>query len=260
MKTILIRSNSNTQSVFKAAEALAHDGQTVTVLVWDRGSRAVPEPQSSYSLIRFRLGAPHDRISALLFLPLWWVYEFLILLKFDADVFHPCDLDTLAPAILASVMRKKILCYTIYDFYADNLPDGFAQPLRASIRKVLATIECSGIRFAAILFLVDESRLVQVKGAKVKRVVYAYNSPPDRLNPCGQSEVRTGRDCVIFYAGSLIKEQRGLEQIIAAVEGLDGVTLRLAGTGPDEDYLKHLAARSNNVRFLGWLKYEEMLR
>lgn len=260
MKIILVRSNASTTSAFKAASALASAGHEVRVLIWDRGGREGGPTQSQYVLHRFKLGAPYDRFSALLFLPLWWIYELLFLLRCDADVLHPCDLDTLFPAIAASLLRRKPLCYTIYDFYADNLSDGFPQPLRTAIRRLVATLERFGIRFAAVLFLVDESRLQQVKGAKVNHVVYIYNSPPDLVSGQLESRPPHAGTCVIFYAGSLIRNQRGLEDMLGAVAGLSGVTLLLAGSGPDEEYLRRLAADRDNVRFLGWLNYDDMLR
>jgi len=96
-----------------------------------------------------------------LYLPLWWAYELVFLLREDSDVIHASDFDSLVPAILAKRIGKRKLCYFIYDFYTDNLPDGGFQGLRKRIRWFVAYLERTGIGFADVLFLVDESRLLR---------------------------------------------------------------------------------------------------
>ncbi|MGZ8874776.1 MAG: hypothetical protein ACXW1E_08655 [Halobacteriota archaeon] len=91
----------------------------------------------------------------------WWAYELVFLLRDDSDVIHASDFDSLFPAILAKLIGKRKLCYLIYDFYTDNLPDGGFQGLRKRIRWFVAYLERTGIGFADVLFLVDESRLLR---------------------------------------------------------------------------------------------------
>ncbi|UTB33116.1 MAG: hypothetical protein NKF70_02255 [Methanobacterium sp. ERen5] len=157
------------------AETLSKNGHKVTLLIWDRQNDFKMEKEM-YNVHKFSLKAPYDKLTALFYLPFWWIYEFYFLLSHKADVIHACDFDTLWPAIIAKSINRSKFFYIIYDFYADNLPK-----LPVFIRKTIIFLEKSGISFSDTLFLVDESRYEQVKGAKIKKLVYIYNSPQDQF-------------------------------------------------------------------------------
>lgn len=57
----------------------------------------------------------------------------------------------------------------------------------------------------------------------------------------------------MLYVGRLSAE-KGVDCLILAVAGLDDVTLRILGDGPDRQALAELAVQANaNVIFEGWL-------
>lgn len=63
----------------------------------------------------------------------------------------------------------------------------------------------------------------------------------------------------LLYAGRLSRE-KGIDTLLRACAGLDGVSLRLIGVGPAEDELAQLAARLGvNATFLGWRDREDVL-
>jgi hypothetical protein len=163
MKVTLARARAIDPAVDKVAKTLSENGYDVKLLVWDRQNTLKGENGDRYTVCKFNLKAPYDRFSVLFYLPLWWIYEFFFLLKDKCSVIHACDLDTLIPAIAARFIKRVPLCYTIYDFYANNLPDGRFPLLRKFIRSLVASVEKFGIRFTGVLFLVDESRLEKVK-------------------------------------------------------------------------------------------------
>ena len=181
MKVTLIRGRGIEPGINKIAKALATHGYSVKLLIWDRDGTAEPYNAALYRTYKCTIRAPYDRPAALLYLPLWWAYELVFLLRDDSDVIHASDFDTLFPAILAKLIGKRKLCYFIYDFYADNLPDGGFQWLRKRIRWFVAHLERTGIGFADVLFLVDESRFEEVDGAHINELYYVYNSPIDCL-------------------------------------------------------------------------------
>jgi glycosyltransferase involved in cell wall biosynthesis len=61
----------------------------------------------------------------------------------------------------------------------------------------------------------------------------------------------------VLYYGWL-GEERGVKLLVEAVKGLEGVTLSLAGRGELEDWVKESAARYPSIRFLGWLKMQDL--
>lgn len=258
MKVTLVRSRAIDPSINKIARALSANGSEVKLLVWDRQNTLKNCENEDYKICRFCLRAPYDKLSALFYLPIWWLYETIFLLKDNSDIIHVCDFDTLPPAILTKLLKNKMLFYMIYDFYSNNLPDGPANNLRKFIRFIVSSLEKSAIGLTDILFLVDECRLEDVKGAKLKKVVYIYNSPLDCINDRSLKAPST-HEVNIFYAGVIIKT-RGLFDIIAAIQEIDGVKLTLAGIGPDVDKVKKLAKISKKIDYIGLISYDEVIK
>jgi glycosyltransferase involved in cell wall biosynthesis len=258
VKVILIRSRAIDPAVHKIARTLAKNGCDVTLLLWDRQNNS-DNNDFEYKIAKFKLAAPYDKLSALLFLPFWWVYEFVFLLRNEADVIHACDLDTLYPAIIAKSIKRVRLFYIIYDFYASNLPDGFPRYVRKLIRRLVAFIEKYGIKFTDALFLVDESRYEEVKGSQIKKLEYIYNTPPDFVQKYKVEQQSSNHDFRIFYGG-LLHKSRGLEYMIEAVKELDNVKLIIAGAGVDSGIIKKAAQQTNKIYYIGYISYEKLIK
>jgi len=259
MKVTLVRTRAIDSAVYKVAETLSRSGYDVHLLVWDRQGHLKDRKGSGYTICRFNLRAPYDKFTALFYLPIWWAYEFFFLLRKKSDVIHACDLDTLVPAILVKLIKRAKLYYTIYDFYANNLPDGPPYLVRRLIRSLAAAVEKFGIRFAEVLILVDERRYEDIKGARINKLVYIYNSPPDYFDDKRFQKSGTGTEMLIFYAGAISKA-RGLKHMIEAVENLDGVRLVVAGTGPYKGLVEESARCCQRIQYIGWIPYEEVIR
>lgn len=252
MKIILVRSRAIVPSVNKVAKVLSKTGHHVTLLLWDR-QNTLKKQSIGYQVSLFTLRAPYDNIGVLIYLPIWWIYEFLFLLRSEADVIHACDLDTLLPAIFVKLFKRTKINYTIYDFYADNL----VVKTPSAFKRLVARVEKSAISLVEVLFLVDESRFQQVKEAKIKKVVYIYNSPPDYLVKMPKVISNTGQ-ITLFYAG-VIHPSRGLEYMIDAVGELSNVCLILAGDGRGSDALKRRIKNKSNIQYIGYLSYESVM-
>lgn len=256
MKVTLVRSRAIDPAINKVAKSLSQNGYDVKLLVWDRENRMRVKNGDGYTICRFGFKGPHDKSTVLFYLPIWWLYEFFFLLGDDSEVIHACDLDTLIPTIFIKVIKRIKLCYTIYDFYADNIP----KKIPNMIKKLVASLEKFGIRFAEVLFLVDESRYEQVKGMQINNLVYIYNSPPDYFDAKQRQNSSAGAEIVILYAG-VIHKSRGLEYMIRAVEDLDEIRLIIAGTGPDKDLLENQPPDiKKKIQYIGWIPYEEVIK
>jgi glycosyltransferase involved in cell wall biosynthesis len=266
MKVTLIRGRGIEPGINKIAKALATHGYSVKLLIWDRDRTAEPYNAALYPTYKCTIRAPYDRPAALLYLPLWWAYELVFLLRDDSDVIHASDFDTLFPAILAKLIGKRKLCYFIYDFYADNLPDGGFQGLRKRIRWFVAYLERTGIGFADVLFLVDTSRFEEVDGAHIKKLYYVYNSPIDcaaklHARASGTASRGSPGEMVIFYAGAM-HGSRGLNYMFDAVSRVEGVRLKVAGSITDnERVLDELNRVGSKAQYLGFLpSYDDVIR
>ena len=253
MKVILIRSKTTDSAIFKVADTLFKAGYNVELLVWDR-QNTLNCKEYPYKINKFDLKAPYDSFWALLYLPVWWVYEFIFLMRNKYDLIHACDLDTLWPAIFAKSLKKAKLFYTIYDFYADNIPK-----LPQFVRSIISLLEKKGIKFSDTLFLVDEARYEQVKGSKIKKLIYLYNSPKDLFL---YSKLKRSNEynpkLVVFYAGSLDKS-RGMKYMINSVKEMKSIHLIIAGEGNDKKMVKESSINNENISYLGWLDHSDVL-
>ncbi|BAI62001.1 putative glycosyltransferase [Methanocella paludicola SANAE] len=260
MKVILLRARATDSAIYKIAESLSENGMDVKLLVWDRQHTLKSPINSHYAFQKFNLKAPLDKWTVIFYMPIWWIYEFIYLLKNDANVIHTCDIDTQWPAIIAKFVKRCRLFYTSFDFYASTIPEKRPYFIVNTIRNVVAAIEMFGIGFADVLFLVDECRYDEVKGAKINKLVYIYNSPPDRFN-LQTSKIKDAADeMVIFYAGAMHK-YRGIDHMIKAIENIDNVKLVLVGPGSDVlPYMEQINRYNNKIKYIGWLPtYEDVL-
>jgi len=257
----LVRSRATDSAAYKIARALSKGGYQVNLLIWDRSGRRIEEPSHRYTVYAFDFKAPVDRIEGVPFLPLFWLYEFVFLVKHKAQIYHACDLDTLFPALAAARITGAKLFYSILDFYANNIPvDSFGRTGKIT-RRAIEALEKTCIGFADVVAIVDESRRSEIEGARTKKVIVLYNSPEDMRREETIEPKRKLQDLVVFYGGLLIKDIRGIEQMIEAVKQVDGVRLVLAGSGPDESYLRGLAQQDSRLEFIGWIpRHEDLLR
>lgn len=260
MKVTLVRARAIDPAVNKVAKTLSEHGYDVKLLVWDRQNTLSVKDNEGYTICKFGFKAPHDKLTVIFYQPIWWIYEFFFLLKDKCNVIHACDLDTLIPAVPAKFIKRVPLCYTIYDFYANNLPDGRFQLLRRFIRSLVAGVEKLGIGFTKFLFLVDEARYEEVRGARINKLTYIYNSPPDYFD-VNQTKLRNAAAEMTVFYGGVISRLRGLQFMARAVQGLDGVRLILAGAVHDEAFLENSVLTSRKIQYLGWLaSYEDVIK
>ena len=257
---IIVRSRATDPTVEKFARSLSKNGFSVELLLWNRLETPLDKTSDGYSKRVLNFRTPQDRIQAVFFFPIWWIYEFFFLLRRDTDVIHAYDLDTLPPAVLIKLLKRKKLFYSIGDFYANNLPEGSFGSAGIVIREFVARIERTLARFADALFLVDETRVEELGGSRTSNVHIIYNSPPDCCSD-GLCPSNNGKEeLVIFYAG-VISKQRGLDYMIDAVEKMKNAKLLIAGTGPYVNRIKERASKSVCVEYLGWLRsYEDVIK
>lgn len=255
MKVLLIRSNpvSPDPRVEKVAKTLGENGYNVKVLAWDRTCKyARVETNEYYKIYRLRLKAPYGKPLLVFKLLIWFVYEFIFLLKNDFDIVHACDLDTLIPAVFVSKIKNRKLIYDSFDFYADCIPG-----VSRILRKIISSVEILLAKCVNCVILADKSRIEQYKGKLTKTII--INNVP--MNDYGNKVVADDNErniFQIFYAG-ILDRNRGFEQILKATNNLDDIRIKIAGFGADEEYLVDIFNRANNITYLGKIRYDEVI-
>jgi len=254
MKIIIVYSFAIHPNVHKLAETLSRNGHDVKLLVWDRDKKlAKVEKVDSFTVHRFRLKAPYGKLSVLLYQPFWWLYELCFILKEKPNVVHAVNLDTLPPAIMAKLIRGTKVFYTIEDLYGGS----YAGPVPSILRKTVTFCERVGIAFTDTLFLATEALYDELKGIRIKKVVYIYNSPEEY--PDIEFTPNTTSETHIFYGG-WIARARGIKDMVDSLSTLEGVKLVMAGKELDEGIVDHARAKLKDFQFLGWIPHKEIIK
>jgi len=256
-KIAVLLSNPATfdQRPLKEAHFLCRAGKQVTILAWDRELETASDSVFEDGLVikRMRLraghGTPFLTLPKLVLFYAWCVVHLAVM---TADAIHCHDVDTL-PAGYAGKAIKLWRPKLVYDMH--DLPEAFLRffPLTRITQKVFLS---TARRSAAAVVVVNDrfvSYLARL-GFPKSNLVVVMNSPPAAS---GRMEKERGREFNVLYYGWL-GEERGVKLLIEAVDGLEGVTLALAGRGELEPYVREAASKDPSIRFLGWLKMEDL--
>ncbi len=258
---ILVRSNPIDPDIriTKEAQTLADAEYDVNILGWDR-EKKYPEIEcrSNYLIYRIKLKAPFG-INIIFYLPLWWIYEFIWLLKERWDIVHASDFDTFIPALIAAKIKKKPIIYDIYDFYADVVT------LPKLLRWTTAKIDKIFMKFASAVIIVDKSILKQIGGYINNCIVIIMNTPNDvfkniklEKKPENKKDIFT-----VFYLGGIYKTRYpNLDKIILSIKGMSDVELIIGGYADANtiNELKKNMGNMDNAKFIGKITDEEAIK
>jgi len=256
-RIVMLLSNPATfdQRPLKEAHSLVKAGWSVTILAWDRELEAPPASvfNDGLQVKRMRLRAGHG--TPLLTVPrlfLFYAWCFVNLMGSRADAIHCHDVDTLPAGFVAKVgkLGRPKLVYDMHD-----LPEAFLRffPLT---RYTQATFLATARRLASAVVVVNERFVGHLArfGFERAKLVVVMNVPPKRDGR--ERRRRAGAFKVLYYGW--LSEERGVRLLVEAVQGLDEVTLTMAGRGELEAWVREVATKNASVRFRGWLKMNEL--
>ena len=243
------------QRPLKEAHSLCRAGWKVKILAWDRDLETESDSVFDDGLVikRMRIGAAHG--TPFLTVPklvLFYCWCFVHLLASPSDAIHCHDVDTLPAGCAAKVVKlnRPRLVYDMHD-----LPEAFLRFFPLS--RLTQAVALSTARKIADAVIVVNERFVTYLGRlgfDSSKLVVVMNAPPGST---GRSSKRRGDELGVLYYGWL-GEERGVRLLLDAVKGLEGVTLTLAGRGELEGMVRDRASKDRSVKFLGWLKMDEL--
>ena len=179
-----------------------------------------------------------------------WCVAHLVFSRADAILCH--DVVTLPAGFAAKAARfgRPRLVYDMHD-----LPEAFLRffPLT---RFTQAAFLASARRCASAVVVVNDRFVTYLErlGFERAKLVAVMNSPPSESGRRGKER---GRPFNVLYYGWL-GEERGVRLLVEATRGLEGVTLTLAGRGELEGWVRETASKDPSVKFLGWLKMDDL--
>jgi len=256
---IMLRSHYPDTRLEKEATVLVNSGYNVTLIVWDRGRISEIRRSCSYRVKRFKLTVSPDSLKVCFYLPIWWLYVIFHLMIEKWDAIHAADFDTFTPALIVAKVKKKLIIYDIFDFYADMI----RFPIFPKIsRAFFARIDRFLMRFADVVILADDSRREQIGLSNNKKIVTIVNAPSDILSENSVVRDFISENFTLFYGG-YISDDRGTDIICQAVRSLSGVRLVIMGSCPNAyGYkLKNICQNASNIELLlNWTPHEEILK
>ena len=219
------------------------------VLVGRTLPKSAPTPQMPYKQVRLRCFVNKGK----LFYMEYHVRLFLFLFFKKADAFCACDLDTLLPNYLVSVLKKKPLIFDAHEIFTE-VPELILRPRTQKIWIYLEQMLLPKITHA---YTVNDS-LASYFYAKYKcRFAVIRNLPLAKKNIKGiDSELFSHLpEKFILYQGAT-NLGRGLPSLIKAMHAIK-LPLVIAGDGDILDELKlqtRLLHLEDKIHFLGYVK------
>ncbi|MBI5666863.1 MAG: glycosyltransferase [Chloroflexi bacterium] len=196
----------------------------------------------------------HTNLVSLMFFNLWCLR---LGLGMEADVVHAHDLSPLPAAWLIAHLRRMRLVYDAHE----SAPDFYL----GRKGKMAGWLEKALIGKPQVVITVGErlARALQDRGAK--RVVVIGNWKPLKNYQLEDWQIEqerqrfglTNYQLVIAYFG-LLHPERDIEPLLQSVTACPEVTLLISGEGVLKERVMEAATTTSNIRWLGWLKIDEI--
>jgi glycosyltransferase involved in cell wall biosynthesis len=181
------------------------------------------------------------------------LWLFIELIKSRPEVVHACDLDTVLPCYLYKLLFRKKLVFDVFDRYAMT----FVSTKSKKYYSAINLLEEFFSKRANVLITISKEVLCSFR-KRPKHCVIIMNCPEDRS--IEKEKPNEHSPLTIVYTGSILRNSRGLEDIVTAIKGLTNVELVIAGwyMESDKEFLDQIF-KIPNVKFKGPLKPNDTL-
>ncbi len=260
-RIILIRSTRpDTDSrLTKIASYLVDYGYEILILGWDRKKDA---PNKESLLIRdkqvpirlFDEERPHGQgLKGFTQVAHFqkWIKKELLKEKDNILAVHACDLDCGKPARQFSKRNKIKYVYDIFDLYS------VSRRMPNVLKPIFNSMEKKVINDSFATIICTDERRKQIDFSKPKRLFVIYNSPeiPSEVMNINSFD---GKQLKLCYVG-ILSRSRMLNEVVNVVINNKDLYLSIGGFGPLEEEIKEKINGCDNVRFLGQMKYRDVL-
>ncbi len=171
--------------------------------------------------------------------------------KFDAVC--AVDLDTILPGLFIAKAKRKVCVYDAHEYFTET-PEVERRP---AIKRIWEAIAAFAIPRVDAAYTVGEG-LAEIFEQRYRKPFAVIRNVPFRQTEVAQPD--PAQPPVILYQG-VLNEGRGLEQVIRAMQHIEGAELWLAGEGDLSAALRQMVAElklQSRVKFLGYLQPETL--
>jgi len=187
---------------------------------------------------------------------------FILLVFSKVDIYHANDLDTLLANYLAAIIRRKPIVYDSHEYFT-GVPEIQNKKL---VKKVWQTIEQFIFPKLKHIITVNQSiaQLYKEEYNKDLRILRNVPNKIETLKLKSKSELNIAEDKdIIITQGAGININRGIEELVEAMQYLNNVCLIIIGDGDVIPQLKKRVLElklENSIIFMGRMPYLEMMQ
>lgn len=187
---------------------------------------------------------------------------FILLVFSKVDIYHANDLDTLLANYLAAIIRRKPIVYDSHEYFT-GVPEIQNKKL---VKKVWQTIEQFIFPKLKHIITVNQSiaQLFKDEYNKDLRILRNVPNKVETLKLKSKSELNIVEDKdIIITQGAGININRGIEELVEAMQYLNNVCLIIIGDGDVIPQLKKRVLElklENSIIFKGRMPYHEMMQ
>ena len=187
---------------------------------------------------------------------------FILLVFSKVDIYHANDLDTLLANYLAAIIRRKHIVYDSHEYFT-GVPEIQNKKL---VKKVWQTIEQFIFPKLKHIITVNQSiaQLYKEEYNKDLRILRNVPNKIETLKLKSKSELNIVEDKdIIITQGAGININRGIEELVEAMQYLNNVCLIIIGDGDVIPQLKKRVLElklENSIIFKGRMPYHEMMQ
>lgn len=186
---------------------------------------------------------------------------FFFLLVRKTDVLLANDLDTLLPNYLVARLKRKKLVYDSHEYFTE-VPELVNRP---KVQRVWERIEAAIFPNLKFIYTVNESIANKYRD-KYNIQIHVVRNISNRWSP---THIQTKKELgipenrfVLIFQGAGINVDRGAEEMVEAMNYIEGAVLLFVGDGDVVPQLKQQVKANNlneKVLFFGKRPYEEMM-
>ena len=187
---------------------------------------------------------------------------FILLVFSKVDIYHANDLDTLLANYLAAIIRRKPIVYDSHEYFT-GVPEIQNKKL---VKKVWLTIEQFIFPKLKHIITVNQSiaKLYKEEYNKDLRIIRNVPNKVEALKLKSKSELNIVEDKdIIITQGAGININRGIEELVEAMQYLNDVCLIIIGDGDIIPQLKKRVLElklEKSIIFKGRMPYQEMMQ
>lgn len=179
-----------------------------------------------------------------------WIYKNIRNSRDKIDIIHACDFDTAYISYKAYNKKRTKFVYDIYDYYVESHNLG-------RIENIIEKEDTKIISNADLVIICTEKRKNQIRKAKPKKVIVIHNSPEiqaeENNNELNLQKIK------LCYVG-ILQNDRLLKEIAEKIKNKAKYELHIGGFGKYENFFKELSLKSDNIKFYGQMKYEDVIK